>query len=271
MIKTYASIADLANDAENGIRQDARNRASMDWFNNETLEDTLSFCRHGNPHLVPAAEKLIDLFDAEAGIEMPRKTWQNRPAGMFPDVPAYLMGQPCTMKILVEEPNEHAPISLLVISSSSAGISAETLQKRGACILALTLLLSRRRPLSLQTVFISDGKDNGETILSTRIETAPLDLAVACYALSSSGFDRRINHFLARKHNGFTGGWPPAYRYYEASHATYFQHLIDELSPNPERTLLIPPSQLNDELLTQPVTWLKTQVARFIEEREENA
>lgn len=264
MIKTYDSVADLRQAyLDSGARQIARTNMQS-WYNNETPDQTLKLTELGDRTLVPKAEQLLDQLESQ--IEVPRKVWQASPAGSYACIPDYLRGIPTSMRRQVEIGDEHAPISILVCSSCSAGINSETMLNRGVTILALVMALARIRPISLWTVATLHGQDTGETILSTQINTTPLDLATACYVLTSAGFCRRITYNLGTKLNNFNGSWPRNFKYSQPK--PYYDYLARVLSPDPKRCLVIGTAQLGDELLSQPLIWIKNQIQRFTSSKE---
>jgi len=182
MILRFDSAASLAaRYAQLGIRYGGG--TASEWFNGESQETTLRLSQTGDTALVPEAELLLSKLDT--AIETTRPQWQRSPAGAFCSVPDVLAGLPTPMRRRVDVPDERAPITILVCSSCSAGIDAKTMQKRGTVILALVMALSRLRPVSLQSLATTYGIDaEGETIITNEINTAPLDLATACYVLT---------------------------------------------------------------------------------------
>lgn len=235
------------------------------WFANESEADTLRKAELGDTTLVAKAEAALEKLDQV--IETPRKVWERSPAGAFCCVPDVLAGLPTPMRRQTQVRDEHAPITILAISTSSAGIGAETLARRGTIILALVMALSRIRPVTLQQLTILHGIEGGETVITSEINTHPLDLATACYVLTSAGFARRLTYGLAKALNSFNGGWPKGFSYY--SPETYYNRLRHILAPDPTRCLIIGAAQLGDELLDQPITWLNKQITRFTTELEE--
>ena len=237
------------------------------WYGNESEADTLHKAEVGDTSLVPKAEAYLDQLDH--AIETPRRTWERNVAGPFCVVPDVLAGLPTPMRRMVHTRDETSPITILAVTTSSAGIDAETLAKRGTTILALVMALSRIRPVTLQQLTILDGRDEGETVITSEINTHPLDLATACYVLTSAGFARRLTYNLARSKNHFMGGWPREFNYGRPER--YYDRLRLRLAADPAKCLIIGAAQLGDELLQQPLVWLNTQIARFTESVEENA
>ena len=274
MIKFYDSISALRAEAiKLGIETSSSRYAGgpnsysgLDWYNGENIADTLRKSAYGDPSLVPQAEAYINSFNKP--IDSSRKVWEPAPAGAFPIVPDFCMGLPTSMRRRQTIVDDIAPINILVCTTSSAGIKAEILAKRGTAILALVMMLSASRPVTLRVIQTTDGTDNGETILVSTINTSPLDLATACYALTSSGFDRRLSHFIAGELNHFKGGWPRGYNFMKNENNPYLTALPERLGFNPLDTLLVSPTYLTDTLVTAPLDWIQTQLDRFTKQNE---
>jgi hypothetical protein len=266
MIRQFASVADFRAEFLRVCGTNvADTHGDASWYGGETLADSLRMSETGSTALVPAAEALLSELDSS--IATPQRVWQRAPAGAYACVPEAIAGIPTPMRRPAYDASEHAPITVLAISTSSAGIKAQTLEQRGTTILALVMALARSRPVSLHSVSILDGKAGGETVWSIRINTAPLDLATACYTLTSAGFARRLNYRLAARLNGFRGSWPARFTYHNP--APYYDYLANTLAPDPSRTLVIGAAQLGDALLARPVEWINTQIARFVGQQEE--
>ena len=152
MIKQYESIAAMRAEYirlydERGAAPYESYGSSGSWYNNETRKQTLHFTDVGKTDLVPIAEQQMHRLDL--AIETPRFTWDRSPAGAFCSVPDVLAGLPTPMRRRVDTPDTHAPIHIYFVTTSSASVDAETLQRRGTTILALTMALSRVRPVNL--------------------------------------------------------------------------------------------------------------------------
>ena len=264
MIKTYESIAELreaylARCLDGGRRASGGGGAS--WYGDETRAETIRMSAEGDTALVPEAERLLSRIDAN--VETPRKVWDRSVAGAYACVPDVLAGLPTPMRHQRHVPDERAPITILATTTSSGGISAGVLRRRGTTILALVMALTRIRPVSLYQLTVLDGNKDGtgETVILGKINTTPLDLATACYVLTSQGFARRMTYDLAEKLNGFTGGWPRKFKY--SNPTSYYRSLVERLYFNPKDTLVIEAAKLDDEMLSNPVGWVNTQVTKF--------
>lgn len=264
MIKQYSSVAAMRQDY---IDLDASHRdsSSGEWYNHESTEETLDKALRGDMKLVPKAEKLMESLSA--GIEVPRRVWEASVAGAYPCVPDVIRGVPRSMRRSVEVGDEHAPISIYVASTCSSGISAQTMLDRGVTILALVMALSRIRPISLYTVALMEGTRDGtgECILSARINTDPLDVAQACYTLTSAGFARKLTYGLGEVLNGFTGRWPRNFDYRNPQR--YYDYIVKHIAHDPNNTLFIGAARYGDELLSNPIEWVRKQI-KFFTNRE---
>jgi hypothetical protein len=267
MIIRYDSTASLRQAYLNNRSRakDHWHSGGNDWFGGESEERTLRLTELGDTSLVAKAEEALDKLDQT--IETPRKVWERAPAGAFCVVPDVLAGLPTPMRRQIQVRDETSPITILAISTSSAGIDAATLAKRGTIILALVMALARVRPVTLQQLTILHGVKDGETVITSEINTHPLDLATACYVLTSAGFARRLTYGLAKALNGFNGSWPKNFSYFKPEE--YYEYLRNILTTDPKRCLIIGAAQLGDELLQQPTVWLNKQIARFTSEQEE--
>jgi len=269
MIKSYDSIAAMREDYISLAATSGRGWAPKGrdpWYGNETREQTLARSLSGDTTLVPQAETLLASLDT--AVETSRPAWDLAPAGAFVNIPAAIAGHPGCMyrKTLVTD--DRAPITILACTTSSSACSQEMLVKRGTTILALVMALARLRPITLHQLTAVHGADNsGETVLTAQINTSPLDLATACYVLTSSGFARRLTYDLAVALNNFNGSWPRAFNATKP-HA-YFDPLIPRLGFDPKHTLIIPAAHIRDTMLSDPVTWVNIQVKRFTQTSEE--
>jgi hypothetical protein len=193
MIKQYESIAALRADyIAKCSNTRGYNFANNEWYGNESETLTLQLTDTGDTRLVAEAERQMSKLDNI--IETPKRVWDRNVAGAYCCIPDVLAGRPTPMRRQVVIPDDHAPITILVVTTSSAGINAATLAKRGTTILALVMALTRVRPVTLHQLAILNGRNDGtgETIITAQINTHPLDLATACYVLTSAGFARRL-------------------------------------------------------------------------------
>jgi hypothetical protein len=132
------------------------------------------------------------------------------------------------------------------------------MQKRGAAILALLLKLQQVRPIQLYLLTELHGKRDGWHYQLIRIESQPLAVGVAAFALCNVGFARHLTYDYARKVDSFNGSWPTDYHNKQSYRVNRAARL--NLTDN---DLMIEEAHVNDKLITQPINWLKEQLTRF--------
>jgi hypothetical protein len=272
MIKCYNSIAALRQDYV-ALTMDKLKHSQppniswyggeneISWYGGETEANTLRLALTGDTKLVSVAETMLSQLETQ--IETPRPVWESSPAGSYVSIPDVLAGRPADMRRRGLAFGETAPITILATTTSSEAINAETLARRGTVILALVMALSRIRPVSLHQLTFLHGVDTGETVLTAQINTSPIDLATACYVLTSAGFARRLTYTIAKRINGFNGEWPNGFNIYNPK--PYYTKLVAKLvaaglASDPAQCLLIDAARYGDAMLTDPVTWINAQI-----------
>ena len=182
--------------------------------------------------------------------------------GAVPNVPAFIAGTPLNMRRRHRTVREAAPLAIVCDLTTSAGISADVMSKRGSVILALTRILSASRPVELWT-FVGLGHRNGGAVFcGSRVETTPIDLARAAPVFADSIWARGVGYGLCHEeeHGNANGRWPYNDR---ALAAPAWEQVARLALPHLGDTLAIPALHLTDPLVTQPETWLRQQVAKY--------
>ena len=235
------------------------------WYGHETEAETLHKAEIGDTTLVAKAETMLSSLETQ--IETPRRQWERSPAGPWCSVPDVLAGLPTPMRRQVHRNDEMNPITIFVDTGSHANISADMLARRGTVVLALVLALTQARPVQLFQLHAGSGRD-GETITTSEINTHPLDLATACYVLTSAGFTRRLVYQLAAKNNGYDGRFASSFNSWDQT--TYYDRLKPRLVSDVKSCLIIGKTLATDKLLTEPIAWLNEQVRRFTQDQEDD-
>ena len=234
-----------------------RLRGPDEWCGGLEAGESIRRCHFGDLGGVAASDSLLSRFERFA-FESVRREWRNDVSGQVPDVPAFIAGQPMAMRRRVKVASPAAPLAVVVDLTSAALVSAADLEKRGAAILALVRVLSARRPVELWagTMLDADNMKNAAVHLA-RIETAPLDLARAAFALTSPAFPRQLLYGAARA-KGYQGHWP--FGELETAKKNMAALLLPAL-PHIGELLAIPAAQAGDEVHKGPEQWIERTLA----------
>lgn len=229
-------------------------------FCGEDKADSFRFLRQGDPSRVPPCEAITDQINAALDLDCPE--WQNDVAGAYPDVPAFLAGQPDNMRRRVMVPSERAPVRVWFCTTSSAGFTPAQIAKRGAAACALVMaLIARGRAVELWAFTALDGTLNGQNALCIRQNTAPFDVASVANAMTSGGFDRCLCHGVSRHRNGYSGGWSRHILNWGSWEARVqsCRKVLEGLTDPAD--IILPPIYIADTILTDPVRWVNETVA----------
>lgn len=190
--------------------------------------------------------------------------------GAFPNVPAFIAGQPLSMRRKVKRPNEFQPIAVVVDLTSSAVISAETVAKRGAAILALVRALSARRPVELWIGCGLDANSQRNALWQFyKMDTAPLDLARTAFMLAHPGACRGAMHQIAYgREYRFEGNWP-----YGTGpvREDKFRAILARAMPHVTDVIACPSIYATDQSVSNPVAWIAAHLATHAGEFEAEA
>jgi hypothetical protein len=247
--------------ATGGHRQ---NGWSNSWMG-ETLADVQRRCVNGLSDHIEDAEYLLE--DLVLQVETPGIEWQNSVAGPRPCIPSAVAGRPDSMRRPVVVEDDRRPVVIAVDITSSGGIGVETLRKRGTVLLAMTMAIAKTRPVELY-VLSALGGWNKAGVNCIRVGTTPLNLSLASYALSSQGLCRGVGYDYLNRNSGTFGGWAWGLHPTGSDRHKYLENMTKALAGPGIDFKFIPPVHLRDELLTDPVGFIKRSVAE-IEGRED--
>lgn len=240
------------------------------WYGGESARKAADYAVSGNDRLVSLAQEFLDKIE-HSGIETTRHEWEPSVVGAYPVVGDFLAGRPDCMRRRYERQGERAPVRVVVDTTSSAGIDAEQLQRRGAAILAFVMALAQERPVELYQVTSLDayGHRKNYSALMTRCPTAPLNIGVCAHILTSQAWTRGIGYGWLREGAKAQGGWawgnPPESKAEKARYARLSCAALD-LSP---QDVFVGAIVLNDPLTERPVEWINERLAELRGSMEE--
>lgn len=223
---------------------------SPSWCGGLTWEQTIDRAFTGDDVLVERSRKMVE--DIDTHLDIPHREWQPSPMGAYPIVADFLAGRPDSMRHLT--PSEGtAPIRIFASLCVSAGISAEDMLKRGCAIFGLVLKLQESgRAVDLEIVCPWRGYNNkGNQILTATINTRPLDLAHACFAIAHPAYFRYLGHAAL-------------YRL-DPSNSTSIlgaEATRTALSLNPQ-DLYLDSMVIDEAMIKDPREWVKNQLSQF--------
>ena len=221
-----------------------------------TYAQALDKCFTGDESAVPASDALLGKFE-QMSLDSAGSRWSDDVAGCVPNVPAFVSGSPLSMRRKVRDENIKSPIAIVMDVTASWLISPADLQRRGVAVLALVRTLAMVRPVELWcgSIVGADNDSNGVAMFA-RIDTTPLDLATAGYAMTNAAFLRHICFALGRKY-GFSGGWPfnddqSTRKHFRTITAPIFEHVGD--------MIYIPAVLSGADTISNPVEWIQEKL-----------
>lgn len=223
----------------------------------------------GDLEAVEQSERLMAQFEV---MNMPSKVWKTEDAvcGGVANVGAYLAGSPVCMRQRRRSEAVASPLSIVVDVSCSSGISADDMKKRGAAILALVRFLGVSRPVNV-FIMISGTRSAGHDACFhiIKLESSPLDLARAAYALAHPSVYRTLGRpaLTADTETGAEEGrWRWAYSEASIGTETFRKHarkILSRFTTEAEEAVLVPMAHLGDQAISNPAQWVKDMLAKY--------
>lgn len=228
-----------------------------EWSGNMMLAQAHAALWQGcDESVVRRAERLLQQID-EFCPELPGAVWDAGICGVMPLVPAYLAGSPVCMLARQEIQTTASPLRVFASVCASGGLTPSELEARGVAVLALCRKLSAVRPVELH-LFAELG-DQGIGLFPTiQLDTSPLDLPTATYALTHPAFLRKLCFAWAYQH-----GWHGRWAWAMSPTSKGAQAKTRAAIGLEEQDLLIPGAFSEDESVRNPVRWVNEQLARY--------
>jgi hypothetical protein len=244
----------------------SRRERSGSWCGGMSFNESLACVRAGDLSAVPESEKLLSEMESHVFVAR-RFRIIDDVTGALPNVPAYLAGVPANMRRRVRTVSPAAPLSVFVDLTSSAGISADDVRKRGTAILALVRLLANVRPVEIWA-FVGLGSQGRANYVAVRLDTAPLDLARAAHMLTHASVARALGYGIAEHALRSQGGWPYGNVELQRKHGAAIMSRV--VNPGSD-VLFMPPIHLSDASVKNPVKWIRDMLAQYGGNVVENA
>lgn len=173
------------------------------------------------------------------------------------DMGAWLAGTPDPMRRRTRSKVDTAPLKIVVGTFVSAGISADSLKRRGEAILAFVMLAQRVRPVDLYVVGESTNRDGkGWRYFYIRLESRPISLSQAGFVIGHPAFFRVLGNGWFIERNNIGRSVPCV----ESTKAEQRERL--GLAPT---DILIDKAALYDELISNPLAWIQRELTQIME------
>jgi len=268
MLITYNSMGEFA-DHVDSLWKAGRSRRSVmdegDWNGNVTPIQVLQYCREGNEQLAADAQAIIDNLEAQmpmtSGIAMVRS-----PFGGRVNYGDWQAGSPTPMRRRTKRVFDNAPIKVVVSITSSASIDKDTINKRGAAILAFLLQAQNIRPIDLWLLVELDGHSNGAEDGSVyqmiKVDSQPFAIGQAAFGLCHPAMGRMMGMTVADQY-GYSGRWAADYLL-----PNYSDLRRQRLGLEPQ-DILIKECHRSDPLIDNPIAWINEQLTKISETTNE--
>jgi hypothetical protein len=179
-----------------------------------------------------------------------------------------LAGNPVNMRRRQRVLSQAAPLNVVVDLGSSASVSNKSLERRGAAVLAFVRLIAAQRPVNLYLACAFSPNSAAPDIacggLAVRIDTSPLDLARAAYAISGAAFPRQMLYsaLMAATRCSNSDSLPFPYHdisFFRANMHKFWERLI---GADGSETVVVPPLYGTDNF-SDSEAWLRDMVTRY--------
>jgi hypothetical protein len=234
------------------------------WDDNVGWDATMEFTKHGDPKLVSkvsdTVDKLVENFQIT---QVARKQYISSIAGSRVSVPEYLAGSPFCMKRRVPREMAVRSINIYVSTTCAAAIDAKNMLKRGATILALLEYLQVTQvAVGLYLLAETYGRTDGDFIQVIQVESDPLDLSTAGFAIAHPSFARHLTYGMAERMDGFNGAWGVEHGTYGES-KTYTKHLAEKLGMGADDIYIPSPTWRDEMIISKPDEWLAARIEKI--------
>lgn len=216
--------------------------------------ESLRICRE---QYVDKARVLLAKFTES--IEVRQQVWSHSVAGYFPDVPAYLAGDPENMFVREFMRSDQTPLHCYIGVSVISNTLLGEMITRGIALSSFAMAMIQRRPVII-TPFVDLGGPGGEgAVISWDISTQPLVLGELLTSMIAPEVTRDLGIFACYALNPkVTGHIDPD--------SNYEDRMRIRLNAKPQDLYLQCVNSYNDPIIDDPIEWIKQQTARYGED-----
>lgn len=192
------------------------------------------------------------------------RVWKSDVAGFFPNIPAYLAGEPESMWRFDSDYSDNTPVRIWVNCLPSGGNSTEEIYMRGAAITALAMVLAQRRTMVRISPY-SDlaNEDSRDGALASYDLPNPLIMSQVIAALANENASRNAFVTLCRNMNPRqTGGWLRGHcprKFYSDAQCK------EDLGAGPD-DIVVPAAYLGDEIVSDPIAWVNRAIKPYLDQ-----
>lgn len=205
-----------------------------------TFDEALKYASEGDLKYVSEAERLVEKIDSELDTEGLRPMWQPSVVGNFPLVPAYIAGTPESMLARTDVPDARGDLDLWVEMGVSCCVSQSNMRRRGVCVLAAAMALSRVRNVRV-TCFTAFKYNNIAVPLGS-----PMDISEVCGMITQTSVTRRLMYNYSDYLSGERTGIPWAAWGVHAHDPESYRAPLVKYAGMPEDAELITMQRLGD-------------------------
>lgn len=224
----------------------------------------IQLAKKGDPLLVSKSSDQLDRLVNEYKLrEEVRTSYKRSVMGTRVNVPEYLSGSPLCMRRKQASEMQVRSVSIYVSTTCAAGITADQMLKRGSTIMALLEYLQMSQ-VAVQLYLLAEthGATDGDFIQVIQVESSPLDLSTASFAIAHPAFARQITYAMAYAMDRFNGQWPRSRGYGGTSDA--WEKLLSSAIGMTADDIYVPaPSWYDEEIIARPEQWLDAKIRKI--------
>lgn len=243
-------------------------RGGSDWYDYVSYDEAMQGGATGDDRHIKDVLAVMNNVEAAVGSTSGRE-WQKSVVGSFPNVPAAIIGHPRAMYRNADESHDRAPITVWFNTVSSGGWDAKQLAKRGAAVVAFLLKLAEVRPVRLNMMMhVGQSSKFPNFTIVVPIDVRTINVAQFAGMACVSGW-HRWQYNLAQDFCGADLSWDALF-YHHGSNPTnpeFIRDMKEYLGAEPQ-DIYIPQAYLSDDMVRNPVAWVKRTLALYAAETE---